>query len=134
MSEDIKEEKVMSKDELSFDILNLPGWIAKTEKALYTKQSLILDTERIIDLKKSQLIVEIAQETDLETNKARFPNKEAREAELNNRTNSPDFKKYHKDLSTLQESLQAEKIQLNFYQNRFSALKTIARILVGRDD
>ena len=116
------------------ELLELPALIKDCEKELYLKSKKFSEAELVISLKKNSIILEIAQEVN-EAGKPKFSNKESRDAELDNRVSKSEelnvsFASFQADRDSFHEL----KIELVFFQNRLSVLRSIVRLRGGVDD
>lgn len=115
-------------------ILEMPRAIFSQELLLIHLQGEIEKTKTVYNAKENELMVKVTSEINADTSKPRFPNEKSREAEISQRMhNDEDARKIKKVLMQLTDEMAQEKARLSMLSNKFSALKTIAR-LVTQDD
>lgn len=123
-------EKIM---DLEGEIRSLPSKIKDAEKNLHRLSCEISRVKKALEASEARVMREITSELNSE-GKPRYRNEASRQAELQARLGGDEnYKGLKAREEELHETLEMEKIELNYLRNCFSALKYITR-LRGSDD
>lgn len=115
-------------DGLKRDLVSMPLKIWEQKKKINSLKEAVEKLRLELKEIEANLTIEIASETN-GGNKPKFPNAEARAAELIRRKNeSAEYQQVFKQLQASQQELEDEQINLELLLDQFSALRAVAKL------